>query len=312
MLDPWALKNSAWKKKLALRFYEREHLQNAACLRALCKSEAGAIRGLGLKNPICIIPNGIDLPERGKQAAGSKSPPWQGVVEPGTKVLLFLSRIHPKKGLVNLLRAWAKKQESEKWVLAIAGWDQCGHEQELKRLATELGVAWTDIRESSAKNETEDGKQKMQNRNEFQLSTSKNINGQKPMVFLGPQFGEAKAACYRYCDAFILPSFSEGLPMVVLEAWANSKPVMMSSGMQSTTEGFSAGAALNMEATEVGLVAGLNEMRRMTDAERLEMGSRGRDLVVERFTWTQVANQIETVHQWVLGGGPKPGCIVND
>ena len=65
MLDPWAVKNSAWKKKLALLFYEREHLQNAACLRALCESEAKAMRAFGLRNPICIIPNGIDVPEIG-------------------------------------------------------------------------------------------------------------------------------------------------------------------------------------------------------------------------------------------------------
>src|SRR5712671_3870245 len=73
MLDPWAVKNSAWKKKLALLFYEREHLENAACLRALCEAEAGAMRAFGLKNPICIIPNGIDVPEIGNQKAENKS-----------------------------------------------------------------------------------------------------------------------------------------------------------------------------------------------------------------------------------------------
>src|ERR1039458_6554006 len=66
----------------------------------------------------------------------------------GRKVLLYLGRIHPKKGLVNLLKAWKQVsgqwsvvggQRSE-WVLAIAGWDQGGHEDELKRLATELGL----------------------------------------------------------------------------------------------------------------------------------------------------------------------------
>ena len=43
-------------------------------------------------------------------------------------------------------------------------------------------------------------------------------NGPPSVLFLGPQFNEEKAACYRHCDAFILTSFSEGVPMVVVEA----------------------------------------------------------------------------------------------
>jgi poly(glycerol-phosphate) alpha-glucosyltransferase len=293
MLDPWAVRNSAWKKKLASLLYERAHLQNAACIRALCESEAGAIRGFGLKNPICIIPNGIDLPT----GTVPPSPPWKHVVENGKKVLLFLSRIHPKKGLVNLLKAWAKslkskngKEESDEWVLAIAGWDQGGHEQELKRLATELGLAWRDIRDCGAAN------------------GNGSPQAHCSVVFLGPQFDGAKDACYYYCDAFILPSFSEGLPMVVLESWAYSKPVLMTTEC-NLPEGFRAGAAIKVETTTESLVAGLDELRRMSKAERLTMGSRGHDLALERFTWSQIANQMQAVHSWILGGGAKPDCI---
>jgi glycosyltransferase involved in cell wall biosynthesis len=291
MLDPWAVRNSAWKKKLALLFFEQEHLQKAACIRALCESEAKAIRRFGLKNPIAIIPNGIDLPT----GPFPSSPPWKDAIEPGKKVLLFLSRIHPKKGLVNLIKAWARNMlpkggnhRPEDWVLAIAGWDQGGHEAKLKDLATELGLAWYDIREHEKK------------------SKSRPFC---PLLFLGPQFDDAKSACYHYCDAFVLPSFSEGLPMVVLEAWANSKPVVMTPEC-NLPEAFPASAALRVEATEDSLAAGLNELRQMKDAERQAMGNRGHDLVVKRFTWTQVANQMQAVHLWVLGGGSKPDSIM--
>ncbi len=291
MLDPWALKNSRWKKLIAWRLFEGEHLRHARALRALCASEAHSIRQLQLKNDIAIIPNGIDLP------AGpvSANAPWRDMVEPGKKVLLFLSRIHPKKGLINLLKAWAKHRKSEtgngkpeEWVLAIAGWDQGGHESELKKLATELGLPWTDIRDCK-----ENSRPK----------TSASV------LFLGPQFNEAKDACYHHCDAFVLPSFSEGLPMVVLEAWANSKPVIMTPEC-NLPEGFLAGAAIKVEATEASIGAGLNELRDMTAADRMVMGGRAHDLVVERFTWSRVANQLQSVHKWVLGGGPKPDCIV--
>jgi poly(glycerol-phosphate) alpha-glucosyltransferase len=289
MLDPWALKNSRWKKKIAYALFERTHLRGARCFRALCASEADSIRRLQLKNDIAIIPNGIDLPT----AAVPSEPPWKNFVEPGKKVLLFLSRVHPKKGLVNLLKAWAENRKSEignqksgEWVLAIAGWDQGGHELELKQLATELELAWSDVR-------------------------APDLQEKFPgVIFLGPQFNAAKSACYQHCDAFVLPSFSEGLPMVVLEAWANAKPVLMTPEC-NLPEGFSAGAALKVETTEASLVAGLNELQRMTDAERMAMGNRARDLVVQRFTWSRVAQQLQSVQEWILGGGEKPDCVLD-
>jgi poly(glycerol-phosphate) alpha-glucosyltransferase len=214
------------------------------------------------------------------------------LLEPGRKVLLFLSRIHPKKGLANLLRAWSRAYAAEsmkqEWLLAIAGWDQGGHEEELKQLATELGLAWRDIREG---------------KNNLTPQSSCSI------LFLGPQFNAAKDACYHHCDAFILPSFSEGLPMVVLEAWANSKPVIMTPEC-NLPEGCVAGAAIEVQTTVASIVAGLNELGRMTGTDRAAMGSRAYQLVLERFTWSRVAKQMQAVHGWILGGGPKPDCIL--
>jgi poly(glycerol-phosphate) alpha-glucosyltransferase len=296
MLDGWALKNSHWKKLIAYWLFEREHLRGARCLRALCVSEMHSIRQFQLNNDIAVIPNGIDLPT----GLVPSAPPWNGVVEPGRKVLLFLSRIHPKKGLVNLFRAWSQVQGAgsrpQEWILVIAGWDQGGHEHELKKLATELGLAWTDIREQ------EKGSTNGEKISKPQTPYS--------VFFLGPQFNAAKASCYHHCDAFVLPSFSEGLPMVVLEAWANSKPVVMTPEC-NLPEGFQTGAALQVEATEAGIVAGLNELQHMTDAERVAMGNCGHDLVVERFTWPRITQQLQAVHNWILGGGAKPDCILN-
>ena len=290
MLDPWAVKNSAWKKKLALMLYEQEHLRRASCLRALCLPEARAIRDFGLKNPVCVVPNGIDFPAEPRPAAA----PWKDFLEPGRKVLLYLSRIHPKKGLVNLIKAWAQNtrqqngsHKSGDWVLAIAGWDQGGHEQELKQLCEQGQVAFADLREGGV---------------EKARAAS--------VLFLGPQFNEARSACYQHCDAFVLPSFSEGLPMVVLEAWAYSKPVIMTPEC-NLPEGFSSGAAVKVEATEASLVGGLQGLNSMSAEDRLAMGGRGHQLVLKKFTWTEAANQIQAVQTWILGGGPKPDCILD-
>src|SRR5476651_1830242 len=93
MLDSWAINNSYWKKRIAGFFHENAGLRKAACLRALCPSEASSIRAYGLRNPICVIPNGMDLP--GESVASP--PPWEGRVAVGRKILLYLGRIHPKK-----------------------------------------------------------------------------------------------------------------------------------------------------------------------------------------------------------------------
>jgi glycosyltransferase involved in cell wall biosynthesis len=271
MLDPWAVNNSRWKKRLVGWLYEDAHLRGAACLHALCDAELEAIRAYGLRNPVCVIPNGIDLP--GGQAAAALE--WQSLLPENARVLLYLGRIHPKKGLVNLIHAWkmAKQGSDNKgpWVLVIAGWDQGGHEAELKALTSSLGIS-------------------------------------NSVFFVGPQFDEAKQASYASADAFILPSFSEGLPMVVLEAWAHSLPVVMTPQC-NLPEGFAAQAAIKIETEAASIANGLNSLFALPDQERLALGVRGRQLVEDHFTWPQIAVQMLAVYRWVLGQGEKPPCV---
>lgn len=269
MLDAWAVNNSRWKKRLAGFLYENAMLRRAACLRALCTSEAQAIRAYKLRNPVCVIPNGVDLPNPEQ----FPPPPWAEKIEPGRKVLLYLGRLHPKKGLANLLRAWAQAPAPD-WSLAIVGWSQGGHEAELKQLAGSLGL-------------------------------------ERSVHFLGSQFGEAKASAYHHADAFVLPSVSEGLPMVVLEAWAHGRPVLMTPEC-NLPEGFTTGAALQIGAEPEAIASGLQDLRSLTDTERREMGERGRKLVAARFTWASIARQTRAVCDWVLGGGSPPECVLTE
>lgn len=302
MLDPWALANSRWKKRLAGWLFENANLRTAACIHALCESEAQSIRAYGLRNPICVIPNGIDLPDlSGAQGAENKRqiperPAGGGMTladwrSAGRKILLYLGRIHPKKGLVNLLHAWRVAQGAEgkaesEWVLGIAGWDQGGHEAELKRLATELKIPWVDGREHNSP-----------------------VCGESSVVFLGPQFGEGKAACYRSCDGFILPSFSEGLPMVVLEAWANGKPVLMTAEC-NLPEGFAANAAVRIETNADSIAEGIRNLFQAPSSKLQAMGKRGRQLVADKFTWPKIAADMKSVYEWVTGGGSMPFSVL--
>ncbi len=275
MLDPWALRNSRWKKRLAGWLYENTHLRSAACLHALCTSEAESIRRYELQNPICVVPNGVDLPKGDPTGA----PPWGGRIEPGRKVLLYVGRLHPKKGLPNLLEAWEAVRSSRssgwsEWSVVIIGWDQGGHARELEETIRSSGLG-------------------------------------ESVHLLGPMFGEAKRAAYAGADAFVLPSFSEGLPMTVLEAWSHVLPVVMTPEC-NLPEGFAAGAAVRVDATAESTTRGLSELLSMTDTERRTMGARGRKLVEERFTWPRIAAQMKAVYEWILGGGQRPPCVVTD
>ena len=275
MLDPWAVNNSYWKKRIAGFFHENASLRKAACIRALCQSEASSVRAYGLRNPICVIPNGTDLPGE----CVWKIPPWDGRLTAGRKVLLYLGRIHPKKGLRSLLHAWGvlRKQHSlqtDDWDLIIAGWNQNGHEQELKKLAHQLGITAS-------------------------------------VHFSGPQFGHAKSAAYQHADAFILPSASEGLPMAVLEAWAHRLPVLMTPQCH-LPEGFDAGAALCAEPEVASIVQGLETLFSMNQADRERMGHRGRQLVAKRFIWSEIGAQMHDVCRWLLGEAGQPECLLTD
>jgi len=304
MLDRWALANSRWKKRLAAWLFENAVMRDAACLHALCQAEADAIRAYGLRQRIEVVPNGVELPEELTTEDTESTE--------GRRRLLFLGRIHPKKGLVGALRAWAdiqnsksKNQNSKEWQFVIAGWDQGGHEAELRALCGELGLR---IAECGL---AEDLKL-----NSYKLKTERDLDiqgGLRPdngssrrlplpdvdVVFFGSAFGEEKEALLRSADAFILPSFSEGLPMSVLEAWAYVLPVVMTPEC-NLPEGFASGAALEIRSGEGSFQGGMRTLIEMTNHERAAMGMRGRRLVEDRFTWPKVAAQMKSLYEELL------------
>jgi poly(glycerol-phosphate) alpha-glucosyltransferase len=264
MLDPWAIRNSAWKKRIAAFLFESRHLRSAACIHALCQSEAHSIRKLGLKVPVCIIPNGIDLPD---DTFPSSHEPLNL-----KKSILFLGRIHPKKGLRELIQAWSLARASlPDWDLLIGGWDEGGHLEELKTSVLD-----------------------------YQLSDS--------IHFLGPLHGRQKAQQLQMADAFILPSFSEGLPMAVLEAWSYKTPVLMTSEC-NLPEGFDSNSAACISNTPKTLAGQLKDFARVPETQRNSMGVNGRKLVVDKFQWTRIASQMKAVYDWILGERQRPACV---
>jgi len=156
----------------------------------------------------------------------------------------------------------------------IAGWDQGGHRRELEQLTRELKIA-------------------------------------DSVQFTGPLFGEARDTAYQNADAFVLPSLSEGQPLVVLEAWSHARPVLMTQEC-NLPEGFENGAAIRMSATVEGTSGALGKLFALEKSALEEMGRRGRDLVIGNFSWSHIASQMFAVYQWVLGRSAPPNCMLFD
>lgn len=271
MLEPWALKNSPWKKRLASWIFERNNLQSAHCLHALCVREAQNFRNYGLRNPIAVIPNGVDwdgmpVPE-GKSEFFKQYPELKG-----RRVLLFLSRVHPKKGLIDLLHAWVKTRPGQNnWALLVVGPDELGHEAELKKMTEDLLI-------------------------------------ERDIVFYGPAYGKKKGELLSSVDAFVLPSHSEGFSMAVLEAAAAGLPILLTKEC-NFPELAGAEAAIEVPAGLAGISEGLSRFLALTDSEREEMGSKARELVRQSYTWPTIAREMMAVYNWLADEGPRPGCI---
>jgi glycosyltransferase involved in cell wall biosynthesis len=271
MLDPWILNARPWKKKLGLKLYVHKFLANASCLHALAISEYNSIRKMGYKNPVAIIPNGVNPPDLNIKKDNSLEPEWKRA--DNRKVMLFLSRLHAKKGLENLINAWAEiTPYHSKWKLIIAG------ETKDKSYIDKL------------------------------LNLQKSLKLENDVFFIGNQANEAKDMCFRSSSAFILPSFSEGMPMAVLEAWAYKLPSLITEDC-NLPEGFENNAAVKINADKDDIVKRLSSFFEMPDESREEIANNARALVEKKFSWDTVAQQTKDVYDWSLNGGDAPVTV---
>jgi poly(glycerol-phosphate) alpha-glucosyltransferase len=245
MVDPWALRHGALKKWIAGAAYEWANLRDASCIHALTEGEVKALNDWGFRENIIKIPNGVDLPKRTYSPQSSK------------RVLLYLGRLHPKKGIAETLIAWSRFQKEvaidpARWQLAIAGWDDGGHLDRLCQLVKTYGI-------------------------------------EKYVKFVGPVFGDTKESLYATADATILASYSEGLPMTVLESWACGKPVFMTEHC-NLPEGFKTGAAFKISTEPQNIAEALITV--LPDRARLiGAGEAARALAEGSFNWAKVSER---------------------
>ncbi len=274
-LDPWALANSGLKKKIALKLGFRSVLENASCIQVNSHQELAYVRALGLQNPACLISNGVVLPDLEVKMPA----PWLPTIGEDKKILLYLGRIDKKKGVDLLLQAWsviASKGDNANWHLVLVGFSS--HESKYEK----------------------------QIKNFIQQELLSDH-----VTCLSGQYGEKMEACYRNCSAFILPSFSEGASIAVLNAWAFAKPVIITDecGLPNNTE---SGCAVRIEPSIESISSGISLFFEMTDHERETMGNKGLALVTQKYSWSVVAKQIYKVYQWMFSSDyDKPDTVLD-
>lgn len=267
MLEPWVLNVKKFKKKLGLRLFEYDDLMHASCIHATAKSEAESIRILGLKNPIAIIPNGIDLSEYVAS---------QDELKKTERTILFLSRIHPKKGIELLIEAWSRVPASLKknWKVRIVGNGEESYINTLNQQINKKGLA-------------------------------------EELAIEGPLFHEEKIIAFRDADLFVLPTYSENFGIVILEALASETPVITTKGAP-WEELNSQHAGWWIEIGVDPLVEALTEALKLTDSERRSMGLNGRTLVEANYSIQSVANKMLSLYSWIAGQAQAPDFVQFD
>ena len=264
MLEPWSLKQKWLKKRIARWLYQDRDLKYAAALHATAESEAEQFRKLGFKNPIIVSPNGVNVPKNFSRV--------ERVERVEKRRVLFVSRMHPKKGVMELVEAWntIKHQtlniKHQTWmcelVYTVNGGFEREYESKVKARVKELGL-------------------------------------EDRFIFTGALNDDEKWAAYARADLFVLPTYSENFGIVVAEALWAGVPVITTKGTPwKELEERKCGKWIDLP--EEGsnpfgwpmLVSALESMMLMSDDERREMGERGRKLVEEKYTWDAVVKKM--------------------
>ncbi len=264
MLDPWCLAQGRLKKRLYIALRLRRDLDRCSLIHFMTPTERDLVRPLGFRAPVVVEGNGVDL----AAFAGRPSPGAFRQTHPAVgdrPLLLFLSRVHPKKGLDLLVPAFARLATPDA-VLVIAGPDEGGYRAKVEAMARDAGVG-------------------------------------ERVLFTGMLHGRDKLAALVDADLFVLPSYQENFGVAVVEALAAGTPVIVSDQVNlhdAITEG-RVGAVVP---TEVGSLAREIDRWLGDAALREDAAARCEAVVRARFDWREIARRWAERYALLARGEP--------
>jgi glycosyltransferase involved in cell wall biosynthesis len=252
-------------KRLLWTLIERQLFNQASLVHMTSDLEERELRRLGITAPTVVIPNGLDLDgEYGASRVAEAR--TAGIPESdGRRVVLFLSRVHPKKGLDLLCRVWAELPAQMPVLLIVAGPGDEGSLAELRRwLAAQPGP---------------------------------------PARYIGPVTGDRKRALLSSAWLMALPSRSENYGMVVAEALACGTPVLTTTEMP-WAEAEAAGCGWVIEPQADDLARALHQALGLSSEDREPMRARARMLVEQSHSLESAVIRMEQSYRSVIGRGP--------
>lgn len=253
MLEPYIINRNKLKKKIALFLFQDKAILNSDFLHVTAKSELENIKKIGYKNKnYTIIPNGIEIKNRNpKEYAGEKE----------YKHFLFLSRVHPKKGIDILIDTVASLRDS-KIKITIAGNGEKIYINQLIKYTIEKNVS--DI-----------------------------------FNFVGPVYGEEKWSLFKSADVFILPTHSENFGIVVAESLLVGVPVITTKGTPWEELNINK-CGWWVDLTVNSLKKTIREAINLPDTELKAMGLRGRKLIKNKYNISNVATAMKSFYESIL------------
>lgn len=268
MLEPWCLQHRRYRKAIAWKIYQHRDLSTTSCLHATSPSELAQFRRLGLRQPVILLPNGVSLPPASPVLDASHP-----TAEAGPREVLFLSRIHPVKGLPVLIEAWQNVAQPH-WRLRIVGSDEDGHRDEIRDLVRRKQLGNT-------------------------VSICDAVHSRDKWQLL------------RSADLLVLPSFSENFGIVVAEALAAGTPVVTTTGTPWVNV-VREQCGWYVEPTAQMLSQALRDAMGRSRAELQQMGSRGEQWVRREFAWDDIGEKMLGAYEWLLGRGQCVDCVHTD
>ena len=262
MLEPWSLSQKKWKKKLAWWLYQRNDVQKSVCVFTTAKMEAEHVTNLGITTCKAVIPNGIE----------TDSYPCKTSVDVVKKQVLFLSRVHVKKGIEVLFEVWKQiHPDYEDWQLLVIGNGEAEYIHSLENRVECLGL-------------------------------------KESIKILPPVFGNDKIQIYQESALFCLPSYSENFGMAIAEAMSCGTPVITTTNcpwniLNDTKTGWC--IDLNVD----NLKRALREALSMNPTELYDMGQKASKLIYENFDYRNVTRKTLKLYEWLLNGGEKPEFV---